>query len=117
MPDLTELFTWLDSCPTPHHVADMAARVLEKNGFERVTQLGADLPANGYLLREGSIHAWRQSEQDSQEFLIIGAPILVTPSSDGPTPRSVIHDVSSRLHADLQRLFDEAQSHAGTPNK
>ena len=81
MPDLTELFTWLDSCPTPHHVADMAARVLEKNGFERVTQLGADLPANGYLLREGSIHAWRQSEQDSQEFLIIGA------HSDSPNLR------------------------------
>ena len=81
MPDLTELFTWLDSCPTPHHVADMAARVLEKNGFERVTQLGAELPANGYLLREGSIHAWRQSEQDSQEFLIIGA------HSDSPNLR------------------------------
>ena len=81
MPDLTELFTWLDSCPTPHHVADMAARVLEKNGFERVTQLGADLPANGYLLRDGTIHAWRQSEQDSQEFLIIGA------HSDSPNLR------------------------------
>jgi 1-acyl-sn-glycerol-3-phosphate acyltransferase len=49
--------------------------------------------------------------------IVIGAPIFVAPSSDGPTPRSVIHDVSSRLHADLQRLFDEAQSHAGTPNK
>jgi len=73
MPDQTELFTWLDSCPTPHHVADMAARVLEENGFERTTQLGADLPVNGYLLRDGSIHAWRQSTQDSQEFLIIGA--------------------------------------------
>ncbi len=49
--------------------------------------------------------------------IVIGAPIFVAPSSDGPTPRSVIHDVSSRLHADLQRLFDEAQSYAGTPNK
>lgn len=73
MPSQTELFTWLDSCPTPHHVADMAARILEENGFERTTQLGADLPANGYILRDGSVHAWRQSAQDSQEFLIIGA--------------------------------------------
>ncbi|GDX28258.1 putative M18 family aminopeptidase 2 [Actinomycetes bacterium] len=73
MPNQTELFTWLDSCPTPHHVADMAARLLEENRFESVTQLGADLPANGYLLRDGSLHAWRQSKQDSEEFLIIGA--------------------------------------------
>lgn len=73
MPNQTELFTWLDSCPTPHHVADMAARILEENGFERTTQLGVDLPTNGYLLRDGSVHAWRQSVQESQEFLIIGA--------------------------------------------
>lgn len=93
MPNQTELFTWLDSCPTPHHVADMAARLLEENRFESVTQLAADLPANGYLLRDGSLHAWRQSKQDSEEFLIIGAhtdspnlrinPSRTSPDTDG----------------------------------
>ncbi len=73
MPNTTDLFAWLDTCPTPYHVSQMAARVLADKGFIRVTELASDLPADGYILRDGSIHVWRQAERDSTKFMVIGA--------------------------------------------
>jgi 1-acyl-sn-glycerol-3-phosphate acyltransferase len=46
--------------------------------------------------------------------LVIGEPIPVPPVGEkGRLPRSAVHDMTQRLHADLQRLFDEAQAAAG----
>ncbi|MSO58825.1 MAG: 1-acyl-sn-glycerol-3-phosphate acyltransferase [Ilumatobacteraceae bacterium] len=49
--------------------------------------------------------------------IIVGEPIFMPNNTDGPVPRSVVHELSWQLHAELQRLFDEAQYCAGTPNQ
>lgn len=59
--DITQLSTWLDSCPTPFHVVAYAAQQLATGGFTGVSSL-VDLPLNGYLVHEGSIIAWRIGE-------------------------------------------------------
>lgn len=47
--------------------------------------------------------------------LVVGEPITVA-LDDGRVPRSAVKDVTARLAEQLQRLFDEAQEIAGTPN-
>jgi len=47
----------------------------------------------------------------------VGEPIFAPIDEAGRVPRSAVKDVTSRLFDDLQRLFDEAQLLAGTPNK
>lgn len=44
--------------------------------------------------------------------VIIGRPLPVPPRVDGRMPRSSVRETSSLLHAELQRLFDEAQARA-----
>ena len=47
----------------------------------------------------------------------IGPPIPPPQSPiGGRLPRSAVSEHSAKLHAELQRLFDEAQRKAGTPN-
>jgi 1-acyl-sn-glycerol-3-phosphate acyltransferase len=48
--------------------------------------------------------------------LVVGEPIIAPMDETGRVPRSAVKDVTSRLYEDLQRLFDEAQRLAGTPN-
>lgn len=48
--------------------------------------------------------------------LVVGEPILATTDDTGRVPRSAVKDVTERLYSELQRLFDEAQQLAGTPN-
>jgi 1-acyl-sn-glycerol-3-phosphate acyltransferase len=50
--------------------------------------------------------------------VIIGEPILPPTGPDGSSrvPRSAVKAMSDELHATLQRLFDDAQAAAGTPN-
>jgi 1-acyl-sn-glycerol-3-phosphate acyltransferase len=48
--------------------------------------------------------------------LVVGEPIIAAMDETGRVPRSAVKDVTSRLYEDLQRLFDEAQRLAGTPN-
>jgi len=44
--------------------------------------------------------------------VVIGAPLTV--DSDGRrVPRPAIHELTERLHEELQRLFDQAQIRAG----
>lgn len=49
--------------------------------------------------------------------VIVGAPIVPPERADGGrVPRAAIRVLSAELHETLQRLFDAAQSAAGTPN-
>ena len=45
--------------------------------------------------------------------MIIGDPIEVQPDADGRVPRSAVKDVTERLSASLQELFDRSQQLAG----
>jgi 1-acyl-sn-glycerol-3-phosphate acyltransferase len=49
--------------------------------------------------------------------LVVGEPIVAQADETGRIPRSAVKDITERLTAELQRLFDEAQQLAGTPNK
>lgn len=48
--------------------------------------------------------------------LVVGEPIVATADETGRIPRSAVKDITEQLTIDLQRLFDEAQRLAGTPN-
>lgn len=49
--------------------------------------------------------------------LVVGEPIVATADETGRIPRSAVKDITEQLNSDLQRLFDEAQILAGTPNQ
>jgi 1-acyl-sn-glycerol-3-phosphate acyltransferase len=49
--------------------------------------------------------------------VIVGAPIPPPVGDGGRVPRSTLREHSAVLHAELQRLFDDAQARAGTPNE
>ena len=43
--------------------------------------------------------------------LVVGPPLVAAPGRDGGRPsRRAVHEVTERLHVELQRLFDEAQA-------
>ena len=48
--------------------------------------------------------------------VVVGEPILAPLDASGKVPRSAVKDVTEMLSQELQRLFNEAQSLAGTPN-
>lgn len=48
--------------------------------------------------------------------VVVGEPILAPLDASGKVPRSAVKDVTEMLSKELQRLFNEAQSLAGTPN-
>lgn len=48
--------------------------------------------------------------------IVIGEPIVAVADESGRIPRSAVKDITVQLATDLQRLFDEAQQLAGTPN-
>lgn len=72
-PDVADLIEWLDSCPTPFHVAARAAAMLDDNGFTRVDALDSNLASAGYVTRDGLIIAWRQASSKTEQFRIVGA--------------------------------------------
>lgn len=49
--------------------------------------------------------------------VVVGEPISVSLDAEGRVPRSAVRDVTATLAVELQRLFDEAQRLAGTPNE
>lgn len=68
-------------------------------GSERVMPKGKNVP------RPRKVH------------VIVGERIVPPPpTASGRVSRSAIREMSDELHATLQRLFDEAQSKAGSPN-
>ena len=48
--------------------------------------------------------------------VVVGEPIVASLDESGRVPRSAVKAVTERLSAELQRLFDESQRLAGTPN-
>lgn len=64
-------------------------------GSERVLPKGVKLP------RPRRVH------------VIVGAPMAAPVAEGERVPRSVLRDHSAKLHAELQRLFDEAERRAG----
>lgn len=48
--------------------------------------------------------------------VIVGEPISVPRDETGKVPRSAVKELTETLSQELQRLFNEAQSMAGTPN-
>jgi 1-acyl-sn-glycerol-3-phosphate acyltransferase len=48
--------------------------------------------------------------------IVIGEPIMAVADESGRIPRSAVKDLTVQLSTDLQRLFNEAQQLAGTPN-
>jgi 1-acyl-sn-glycerol-3-phosphate acyltransferase len=48
--------------------------------------------------------------------LVVGEPIYASADETGRVPRSAVKVLTEQLTVDLQRLFDEAQRLAGTPN-
>lgn len=67
------LFEALDSCPTPFHVVDRAARQLKSAGFHETTQSLADMSSQGYLARDGLLVAWRSATRQTERFHVVGA--------------------------------------------
>jgi 1-acyl-sn-glycerol-3-phosphate acyltransferase len=53
----------------------------------------------------------------SKLVLIVGAPIPPTPAEGGRVRRGAVRSITARLRLELQRLFDEAQLRAGSPNE
>lgn len=49
--------------------------------------------------------------------LVIGEPISATHDETGRVARSAVKDLTQELSVELQRLFDEAQRLAGSPNE
>jgi len=50
--------------------------------------------------------------------IVIGAPIQPPPLKEsGRVSRAGVRDLTARLGEEIQRLFDEAQARAGTPNR
>ena len=48
--------------------------------------------------------------------VVVGAPVTVPRDETGRVPRSAVREITERLSAELQRLYDDAQRRAGTPN-
>lgn len=48
--------------------------------------------------------------------IVVGEPITVPKDESGRVPRSAVKELTETLSTELQRLFDEAQQLAGTPN-
>jgi 1-acyl-sn-glycerol-3-phosphate acyltransferase len=49
--------------------------------------------------------------------LVVGEPIMAVRDESGRIPRSGVKDLTAELSNELQRLFDEAQRLAGSPNQ
>ena len=49
--------------------------------------------------------------------LVVGSPIQPPVSESGRVPRRAVRELSERLKAELQVLFDEAQEIVGHPNR
>lgn len=91
---IDDLRAFLDASPSPFHAAHTAADRLTAAGFAEVADGGdwSALPADGYVLRDGGLIAWRAPEGAPADapFRLAGAhtdsPCLrVKPSPDGAT--------------------------------
>ncbi|THV42836.1 M18 family aminopeptidase [Glycomyces buryatensis] len=70
----TDLAGFIEASPTPYHACAEAARRLEAAGFRRLAETDEwlDEPGGYYVVRDGSLIAWRAGE-DITGFRIFGA--------------------------------------------
>ena len=89
---IDDLRAFLDASPSPYHAAATTASRLDAAGFDRLdtAERWSELPAAGYVVRDGAVIAWRgpAAAPSSTPFRIAGAhtdsPCLrVKPSPDG----------------------------------
>jgi aspartyl aminopeptidase len=76
MNDLDDLLAFLDSSPSPWHAVQSTVERLD--GFERLDEAAAwtDVPAAGYVVRDGAIIAWRLpagAADPAAPFRLVGA--------------------------------------------
>lgn len=69
---VSSLIDWLDASPTPFHVVDTAAGMLESNGFVRQQSFTVELARRGYMAVDGAIVAWSLGA-DAAPMRILGA--------------------------------------------
>lgn len=63
------------------------------------------MPKGSKLIRPVRIH------------IVVGPPLEIEAGADGKVPRRAVRELTASLHTELQRLFDDAQAKAGTPNR
>jgi 1-acyl-sn-glycerol-3-phosphate acyltransferase len=80
------------------------------------TKTGAPIVPVGIGGSEGAMPKGAKFLKPVKCQLIIGPPLHPEPGEPGKAPRRAVRELNDRLKAELQRLFDEAQKKAGTPN-
>jgi aspartyl aminopeptidase len=77
MPSIDDLLAYLDASPSPFHAVASSAARLDAAGFVAVSDRDdwTDLPADGYVAREGGIVAWRTpaGASPTMPFRLVGA--------------------------------------------
>src|SRR5689334_15811995 len=88
------LLRFIDSSPTPFHAVETVAEELDSAGFTRLQESDAWPTTSGdfYVVRGGSLVAWRSSGDPIDGFRVVGA------HTDSPNLRlKQHHDVDAPL--------------------
>ena len=93
------------SGPVVHPLFDGAAYVAVKAGVPIVP---VGIGGSERVMPKGS-----RMIRPRKCVLVVGEPIRAETGADGKVPRSAVKELTERLSAELQRLFDEAQRLAG----
>jgi len=91
--------------PIVQPLYDGAAYVACKAGVPIVP---VGIGGSGAVMGRGAKFVWPR-----KVHVIIGRPIDIQRSASGRVPRAEVRETSARLHAELQRLFDEAERRVG----
>jgi 1-acyl-sn-glycerol-3-phosphate acyltransferase len=80
------------------------------------TKTGAPIVPVGIGGSEGAMPKGAKFIKPVKCVLVIGPPLQPEVGEAGKAPRRAVRELNDRLQPELQRLFDEAQKKAGTPN-
>ena len=80
------------------------------------TKTGAPIVPVGIGGSEGAMPKGAKFIKPVKCTIVIGPPLRPEPGEPGKAPRRAVRELNERLQGELQRLFDEAQVKAGTPN-
>jgi 1-acyl-sn-glycerol-3-phosphate acyltransferase len=96
------------SGPTVHPLFDGAAYVAVKAG---VPIIPVGIGGSESVMPKGSKMIYPR-----KCVVVVGEPLRAQLDEEGRVPRSAVKDITTQLTIELQRLYDEAQRLAGTPN-
>ena len=96
------------SGPTVHPLFDGAAYVAVKAG---VPIIPVGIGGSEGVMPKGSKMIYPR-----KCVVVVGEPLRAQLDEEGRVPRSAVKDITTQLTVELQRLYDEAQRLAGTPN-